>query len=317
MKVFKSIKTTTVDGVAKLVTLTTTMGALAACSSSSSKGTTAATTSSSDGSFDRANLSAEQLAGTADILGTSGADNILLSDLTTNLRVQGLAGDDTIVTGNGDDTIDGGAGNDTITSGNGSDTIDGGDGNDIIRAGDGTDVVKGGAGNDSIEGGAGNDVIRGGAGNDNIDAGAGDDLVVLIGANQNGGSYVAADLTTGQDVSGVLTLAEVNDANQVDESGSGVTIDGGANSVSGADTLVIFGTVDLSDITITGFENIAVNSDVTVSAAQATALATGGASGGAVVITGDGSSIVRIASETGNPVTVDLKCFNTIWCFTN
>jgi Ca2+-binding RTX toxin-like protein len=62
--------------------------------------------------------------------------------------VNGLAGNDTIVTGGGNDVITGGAGNDNIKSGGGDDVIR------FSGTGEGFDAIDGGAGNDRIEAGA-------------------------------------------------------------------------------------------------------------------------------------------------------------------
>lgn len=65
-----------------------------------------------------------------------------------------------------------GAGNDTISSGNGKDTLFGGDGNDYLGANQGNDLLFGGDGNDYLDGGAGQDTVFGGSGNDLIDGGS-------------------------------------------------------------------------------------------------------------------------------------------------
>ncbi len=121
-----------------------------------------------------------------------------------------------VVTGSGDDTIDGsvttgsidvttGAGDDTITGGTGDDTVGAGDGNDTITTGDGSDTVVGGDGDDVIDTSGPNstganialdlgfpglvtpdvdpfndrDVVDGGAGNDTITTG--DDADTIFG----------------------------------------------------------------------------------------------------------------------------------------
>ncbi len=55
--------------------------------------------------------------------------------------------------------IDGGAGNDTIVGSAGADTIAGGSGNDTLSGGDGDDTIAGGAGSDTLAGGAGIDTL--------------------------------------------------------------------------------------------------------------------------------------------------------------
>jgi len=86
-------------------------------------------------------------------LNLGGADTIITGD-----------GDDTITSGGGADTINSGAGEDIINSGGGADTIDSGSERDIINAGGGADTVNAGYGNDVVDGGNGNDIIRGDSG---------------------------------------------------------------------------------------------------------------------------------------------------------
>jgi len=74
--------------------------------------------------------------------------------------------------------IDGGAGNDTLIAGGGRSQLVGGDGNDTLLGGSAPSILQGGAGNDTIMGGAGRNVIIGGTGADTILAGGGDDLLI-------------------------------------------------------------------------------------------------------------------------------------------
>ncbi|MDX1297069.1 MAG: peroxidase family protein [Pseudomonas sp.] len=85
----------------------------------------------------------------------------------------GTAGNDTIIGGNGIDTIWGGAGNDRLDGGNEADQVHGGDGDDII-----TDAGTPVGGADFLHGDAGNDVISSGMGNDLVFGGAGQDFVI-------------------------------------------------------------------------------------------------------------------------------------------
>ncbi|MCQ0093660.1 Hint domain-containing protein [Roseovarius sp. M141] len=78
----------------------------------------------------------------------------------------------------GDDTLLGGDGQDVIFGQGGNDSIDGGDGNDTLEGGSGDDIVTGGAGNDQLFGGEGRDTLSGGEGNDTVRGDLGDDLLV-------------------------------------------------------------------------------------------------------------------------------------------
>ena len=128
------------------------------------------------------------------IRGGSGANNIDLSgvaaaDFTnlTSVSVTGGDGDDTILgTADFNDSIIAGDGNDTVTVGIGATFVDGGDGHDTITAADGDDTIEGGdghdmisagIGNDSVLAGDGHDTVSGEDGDDTIDAGDGDDLI--------------------------------------------------------------------------------------------------------------------------------------------
>jgi Ca2+-binding RTX toxin-like protein len=92
-------------------------------------------------------------------------------------------------------TINGGAGNDWLVGGNGADSISGGAGNDRIFGRGGNDTLSGDDGNDLLVGGLGADKILGGAGNDLLDArdGSGKDTV-------DGGTNTAVSTTNRGDV---------------------------------------------------------------------------------------------------------------------
>ena len=108
----------------------------------------------------------------------------------TKIKVDGLAGDDTICIkqhhggidiaseldgGDGDDKISGGNGNDLISGGAGNDVLRGNSGDDVLSGGSGDDKISGGRGDDSLLGGADNDKLRGGGGSDVLDGGKGKD----------------------------------------------------------------------------------------------------------------------------------------------
>ncbi|MDJ0651070.1 MAG: calcium-binding protein [Xenococcaceae cyanobacterium MO_188.B19] len=64
------------------------------------------------------------------VIGTSGADTIVDSNLSNDL--QGGKGEDTITTSEGNDTVSGGKGNDIIVADLGQDVLSGGDGKDLF-----------------------------------------------------------------------------------------------------------------------------------------------------------------------------------------
>ncbi|WP_285907462.1 FecR domain-containing protein [Pseudodesulfovibrio pelocollis] len=82
-----------------------------------------------------------------------------------------------IIGSDGNDSIIGGQGNDTLLGGDGDDSLYGGDGNDCLVGGSGDNWLEGGAGNDTLIGGDGQDWLEGGPGNDLINGGGGDDPV--------------------------------------------------------------------------------------------------------------------------------------------
>jgi Ca2+-binding RTX toxin-like protein len=72
--------------------------------------------------------------------------------LSVSMRSEGGAGNDWLVTVNGDDLVLAGSGDDLVSTGDGEDRIDAGDGNDMVFSGPGTDAADGGAGNDLMLG---------------------------------------------------------------------------------------------------------------------------------------------------------------------
>lgn len=116
---------------------------------------------------------------------------ILTEEELAQMRIEGAAGDDTIIVSDEIDvgiTIDGGDGNDSISGGSGDDTISGGAGNDQLRGGAGADKIDGGSGHDFIQGGLGADKLVGGIGSDSIYADADDTVYTGTEANPNDSS---------------------------------------------------------------------------------------------------------------------------------
>ncbi|MBP6770791.1 MAG: S8 family serine peptidase, partial [Reyranella sp.] len=91
-------------------------------------------------------------------------------------------GHDWLAGGDGADELHGGRGNDTLSGGNHFDTIRGGDGDDRAWGGNGRDLVFLGNGNDVFWDNAqndanGHDTIWGGAGNDTVNGGGGNEVI--------------------------------------------------------------------------------------------------------------------------------------------
>lgn len=78
------------------------------------------------------------------ILGTSGEDTIFTINSRVSSVINGLGGNDNIITGSGNDIICGGGGNDTINGGDGNDTLLGQNGADALDGANGDDVCVGG-----------------------------------------------------------------------------------------------------------------------------------------------------------------------------
>jgi Ca2+-binding RTX toxin-like protein len=190
-------------------------------------------------------------------------------------QVYGYAGNDTILTGGGDNWLDGGAGADYLSAGEGSDTLLGGSGNDVLIGGSGNDLMNGGSGNDTyyVEN-AGDSVIEA--------AGQGNDRIL---------TSVSVTLSAGQEIE---TLSAVDPAamSALDLTGNAVgqTIGGnaGANVLiggGGADYLVGFG-----------------GNDVLVGNADAASTLQGGTADDWYYVSRTGDSIVEFAGEGNDRV---------------
>ena len=168
-----------------------------------------------------------------------------------NLAAQntGGAGTDTL---SGIENLAGGAFGDTLTGDGNANTLDGAAGNDTLNGAGGIDTLAGGLGDDSLSGGDGNDLLTGGLGNDtlnggnNIDTASYADATAAVTVNLGN---LAAQNTGGagtDTLSGIENLRGGNSgdtltgngSDNVIEGGWGYnTLDGGANTVSGGDTL--------------------------------------------------------------------------------
>ena len=145
--------------------------------------------------------------------------------------VDGGAGDDTMWSGDGTDTLLGGTGNDALNGERGADQLDGGSGADALSGGDGDDLLDGGAGVDRLSGGNGNDTLIW-SGTDALLAGdGGTDTLRIAGGNLNLGSL--AGIASGIER---LDLA-------VDSASNGVTLSAtDVLTLSDTDVLTIAGT---------------------------------------------------------------------------
>lgn len=109
-------------------------------------------------------------------------------------------GNDLILTGGGSDYANGNAGNDTINGQSGSDRLYGGLGSDLISGDDPDDGIPG---NDHLNGNKGNDTLHGGGGNDDIHGGQDNDSLMGEDGNDTLSGDVGNDTLeggTGQDV---------------------------------------------------------------------------------------------------------------------
>ena len=90
-----------------------------------------------------------------------------------------LVNPDAAVAPAADNIVIGSLFNDSVISNNSNQVIEGLDGNDSITTGDGADSIAGGIGNDSLSAGSGDDSISIGSGNDSVDGGEGFDVVTV------------------------------------------------------------------------------------------------------------------------------------------
>lgn len=119
------------------------------------------------------------------VTGGAGFDSLVvnLSGETEGVRFNGASGHAMI--GNGQDLTDHIYFRDIerleLQTGSGNDYIRGTTFGDIVLSGAGDDDLDGGAGDDKLYGGAGNDILTNSSGYDRLDGGEGDDRIVLVG----------------------------------------------------------------------------------------------------------------------------------------
>ncbi|MES2942554.1 MAG: Ig-like domain-containing protein [Pseudomonadota bacterium] len=111
--------------------------------------------------------------------------------------------DGRLVGGAGNDSLSGAGGNDRLVGRTGNDQLDGGDGNDSLFGQDGNDSLQGGADKDQLNGGTGADTMTGGDGNDYFYVDNAGDSVVETGTDALAGgtdtvySYLSSYTLTG------------------------------------------------------------------------------------------------------------------------
>ena len=113
--------------------------------------------------------------------GGSGDDHLVAQSMRRNDRhaFYGGAGNDTLIGGNGRDTLDGGPGDDVIKAGDGFAKLYGGPGNDTLAAGDRTVEIHTGPGRNEVTSGPGHDRIFAGPGENRI-TGAGGGVTYTV-----------------------------------------------------------------------------------------------------------------------------------------
>jgi hypothetical protein len=140
--------------------------------------------------------------------GEAGEDDTVTSD---NESVVGGNGADTILGNAAANRLDGGAGGDSVDGLNGNDSVTGGAGDDDLDGGLGNDMVDGGGGNDRVTGGSGADDLRGGPGADVLRALDGDADRLDCGPESDAADADASDSLAGCE-SGAPVLPPVSPA---------------------------------------------------------------------------------------------------------
>lgn len=163
--------------------------------------------------------------------------------------------------------------------------------------------------NFTVTGSAGADVIRGGQGADKIDGGLGADTFVMVGSISatQATAYRAAEIAvpgsvipvSGAGASGVddvLDISELTTVRTASEVNTGDTLNA-TTGADAADTLHVYGTVDLTKINAGGTLNVGtlvVHSDVTLTAAQYSAITN-------IVFDGDTPHTISVVADSSTP----------------
>ena len=119
-----------------------------------------------------------------------------------------------LLSGSGNDTLNGGWRDDRFNGGDGRDYLYGEAGDDVLTGGDGRDYLRGGDDNDKLYGGSGVDYLVGGAGDDILDGGAGDDTAVFDYSSATADLTLDLSDTTRWKLDG--TSADVGDSDYAD-----------------------------------------------------------------------------------------------------
>ena len=109
------------------------------------------------------------------IFGGAGDDDLEI--VTSDGRMIGNRGNDTLFGGPGENKLVGGPGTDFLAGGGGDDKLIGNFGRDRLFGEAGDDLLRGGRANDLLRGGSGNDELFGGKNDDDLFGGSGFDLV--------------------------------------------------------------------------------------------------------------------------------------------
>jgi Ca2+-binding RTX toxin-like protein len=234
--------------------------------------------------------------------------------------LMGNNGNDSIIAGAGDDLVSAGDGNDIVVEG---DSITAGGGNDVISLGDGNDTADGADGNDTIDGGDGFDSIIGGLGDDSLNGGMGNDTIVgdfgndsIIGASGADVIYGDSDdpaiIATGLEGNDTIDAGAGNDF--VDGGGGADNIDGGSGDDKLESTTFTITTYDPLPVQIT---NVNAGNPVPLADARPTGLAvsnvgttatiTTGNGDGGLIVTVDGTGKFGAFSEVVQPNPINLQ----------
>jgi Ca2+-binding RTX toxin-like protein len=149
--------------------------------------------------------------GSANDMLYGGAENDVLMGGDGVDQLLGEDGDDTLAGGGNGDYLWGGQGSDTMIGGAGVDVFTGGDGDDLVFGGTENDYLYGGAGVDDLNGEAGRDIMAGGAENDLMNGGAGNDSLYGEDGDDNMHGGTGVDVMSGGAGADLIDGDEDND----------------------------------------------------------------------------------------------------------